>query len=398
MDLIAKELGLEPAEVRARNMIPAAEMPYRAGIPYRDGEPIVYDSGDYPGGLEKALAAVGGVDGLPQAPGRGAQGGTPSRARHRLLCRGHRRRAVRERAGAHRSVRQDLRRVGRLPAGAGHGDDLRPDRRRHLEGRSRQRHRGARRHLGDRDRLRHDREPLDRDAVGRDPLRERAAAREGVRHRGQHAGMLARRPRAARRRRRPRRRAGRVGAAGQDRGGGAAGLGSRAAGRDRCRAREHVLLRAGDGHLGLCDACRGGRRRRRDRRRDDRAIRDRARLRHGGQPDAGRRAGGRRRRAGDRRRAARGVRLRPRRQSDDRLARRLPACRPRATCRRCGWCTRSRRRRSTRSASRALGEGGAIAPPVAIANAVADALAPYGAEFNATPVRPEQVVRAVAGK
>ena len=45
-----------------------------------------------------------------------------------------------------------------------------------------------------------------------------------------------------------------------------------------------------------------------------------------------------------------------------------------------------------------LGEGGAIAPPVAIANAVADALAPYGAEFNATPVRPDQVVRAAAGK
>ena len=62
MDLIAKELGLEPAVVRARNMIPAAEMPYRAGIPYRDGEPIVYDSGDYPGGLEKALAAVGGLE------------------------------------------------------------------------------------------------------------------------------------------------------------------------------------------------------------------------------------------------------------------------------------------------------------------------------------------------
>jgi carbon-monoxide dehydrogenase large subunit len=62
MDLIAQKLGLEPAVVRARNMVPAAEMPYRAGIPYRDGEPIVYDSGDYPGGLEKALAAVGGVD------------------------------------------------------------------------------------------------------------------------------------------------------------------------------------------------------------------------------------------------------------------------------------------------------------------------------------------------
>ena len=42
-------LGLEPAEVRRRNMIRADEMPYRAGMPYRDGEPIVYDSGDYPG-------------------------------------------------------------------------------------------------------------------------------------------------------------------------------------------------------------------------------------------------------------------------------------------------------------------------------------------------------------
>jgi carbon-monoxide dehydrogenase large subunit len=62
MDLIAKELGLEPAVVRARNMVAAAEMPYKAGIPYRDGEPIVYDSGDYPGGLEKALAAVGGLE------------------------------------------------------------------------------------------------------------------------------------------------------------------------------------------------------------------------------------------------------------------------------------------------------------------------------------------------
>jgi len=62
MDLIAGTLGLDPSVVRARNMVPAADMPYRAGIPYRDGEPIVYDSGDYPGGLAKALAAVGGVE------------------------------------------------------------------------------------------------------------------------------------------------------------------------------------------------------------------------------------------------------------------------------------------------------------------------------------------------
>src|SRR4051794_27353582 len=61
IDLVARTLGLEPAEVRRRNMIRAEEMPYRVGIPYRDGEPIVYDSGDYPSALEKVLAAVGGI-------------------------------------------------------------------------------------------------------------------------------------------------------------------------------------------------------------------------------------------------------------------------------------------------------------------------------------------------
>ena len=61
IDIVAGTLGLEPAEVRRRNMIRADEMPYRVGIPYRDGEPIVYDSGDYPGALAKALDAVGGV-------------------------------------------------------------------------------------------------------------------------------------------------------------------------------------------------------------------------------------------------------------------------------------------------------------------------------------------------
>jgi aerobic carbon-monoxide dehydrogenase large subunit len=61
IDIVARTLGLEPAEVRRRNMIRADEMPYRVGIPYRDGEPIVYDSGDYLGALAKALDAVGGV-------------------------------------------------------------------------------------------------------------------------------------------------------------------------------------------------------------------------------------------------------------------------------------------------------------------------------------------------
>jgi carbon-monoxide dehydrogenase large subunit len=61
MDLIARQLNLEPAEVRRRNMVQAHEMPYAVGMPYRDGEPIVYDSGDYPAALEKALDAMGGI-------------------------------------------------------------------------------------------------------------------------------------------------------------------------------------------------------------------------------------------------------------------------------------------------------------------------------------------------
>jgi aerobic carbon-monoxide dehydrogenase large subunit len=45
-----------------KNLIPHAEMPYHLGIPYRDGEMIVYDSGDYPEALRKALEAIGGLE------------------------------------------------------------------------------------------------------------------------------------------------------------------------------------------------------------------------------------------------------------------------------------------------------------------------------------------------
>jgi len=61
IDVVAGELGLEPAEVRLRNMVRAEEMPYAAGMPYRDGQPIVYDGGDYPAALDKALNAIGGL-------------------------------------------------------------------------------------------------------------------------------------------------------------------------------------------------------------------------------------------------------------------------------------------------------------------------------------------------
>ena len=62
VDLIAQRLGLDPAEVRLRNMVGPAEMPYKVGIPYRDGVPIVYDSGDFPAAFRRALAAIGGLE------------------------------------------------------------------------------------------------------------------------------------------------------------------------------------------------------------------------------------------------------------------------------------------------------------------------------------------------
>jgi carbon-monoxide dehydrogenase large subunit len=75
IDLVARTVGLEPAEVRRRNMIRADEMPYRVGILYRDGEPIVYDSGDYPGALQKALDAVGGVEAFRRRQGEARRAG-----------------------------------------------------------------------------------------------------------------------------------------------------------------------------------------------------------------------------------------------------------------------------------------------------------------------------------
>jgi carbon-monoxide dehydrogenase large subunit len=42
------------------------------------------------------------------------------------------------------------------------------------------------------------------------------------------------------------------------------------------------------------------------------------------------------------------------------------------------------------------GEGGAIAPPAAIANALADAFRDIGAAFNETPLTPRRVSDAVA--
>ncbi len=59
LDLVARELKLDRAEVRRRNLIPTEKMPYLKPIKARSGVTIQYDSGDYPACQAEALKASG---------------------------------------------------------------------------------------------------------------------------------------------------------------------------------------------------------------------------------------------------------------------------------------------------------------------------------------------------
>ena len=58
LDAVAARLRIDPVEIRRRNLIAAAEMPYARHLDTL-GTEMTYDSGDYAGLLDKALAAVG---------------------------------------------------------------------------------------------------------------------------------------------------------------------------------------------------------------------------------------------------------------------------------------------------------------------------------------------------
>ena len=58
MDLAARRVGLDPAELRRRNLVRPEEMPYRPGLTYKDGVPVTYDPGDFPAAFERALTLL----------------------------------------------------------------------------------------------------------------------------------------------------------------------------------------------------------------------------------------------------------------------------------------------------------------------------------------------------
>jgi len=59
LDRVARELKLDRAEVRRRNLIPADRMPYTKQLKTRGGMQVVLDSGDYPRCQQEACARAG---------------------------------------------------------------------------------------------------------------------------------------------------------------------------------------------------------------------------------------------------------------------------------------------------------------------------------------------------
>jgi carbon-monoxide dehydrogenase large subunit len=59
LDFAARELNIDRAEIRRRNLIPADAFPYNNEIIYQDFAPLSYDSGNYEPVLEKALDLIG---------------------------------------------------------------------------------------------------------------------------------------------------------------------------------------------------------------------------------------------------------------------------------------------------------------------------------------------------
>ena len=48
LDRAAQALNLPRDEIRRRNYVQPEQMPYEVGLIFRDGKPVVYDTGDYP--------------------------------------------------------------------------------------------------------------------------------------------------------------------------------------------------------------------------------------------------------------------------------------------------------------------------------------------------------------
>jgi carbon-monoxide dehydrogenase large subunit len=58
LDLAAREVGLDPVEIRRRNLLPPDAFPHNHEILFQDSAPLTYDSGDYRPALDQAANAI----------------------------------------------------------------------------------------------------------------------------------------------------------------------------------------------------------------------------------------------------------------------------------------------------------------------------------------------------
>ena len=137
MDMGAKALGIDPLEIRRRNLVRADEFPYRIA------SGIIWDKTGFVECLEAAARGRPDIEALREAAERGARGRTLFRHRPCKLCRTDRDRfancrcagnADQHRLGnrqdPHRFDRRDHGGVRRRLARAGAGNDACPDHRR----------------------------------------------------------------------------------------------------------------------------------------------------------------------------------------------------------------------------------------------------------------------------
>ena len=87
IDMAALRLGIDRLEIRRRNLIRRAQMPYRTAMG------LTYDSGDFRGNMRRA-ATLADWKRRRRAQTRGTQARQACRHRHRELCRGAGRRTA----------------------------------------------------------------------------------------------------------------------------------------------------------------------------------------------------------------------------------------------------------------------------------------------------------------
>ena len=100
MDIVARDLRIDPAEFRLRNLLTPSELPFSLGELVPGEGPVSLDAGDYPAALREALVLIreragGQADASPHVEGTGlacfvesSAGGPPERARVAVTSEG----------------------------------------------------------------------------------------------------------------------------------------------------------------------------------------------------------------------------------------------------------------------------------------------------------------------